>query len=204
LTFWALEIGPLSMQKRVILIMKTQAIFFLVVLVGLIPDLHAHHNLRAEFGPFESETVYAEGRIVGIKWGNPHVAINIEITGGELAVGEKWQLQGHALQGMTGNYGFSEEDFVVGKNIRVHGYLNLRGRPVLFPRALQVEDGPMRSAQRYRDFIDIANGVFEDTNIVPPNLNGATVTLLDQEIVQRLGEMGLLDESGRMIWPAPE
>ena len=46
--------------------------------------------------------------------------------------------------------------------------------------------------------------VFEDTNIVPPNLNGATVTLLDQEIVQRLGEMGLLDESGRMIWPAPE
>ncbi len=78
------------------------------------------------------------------------------------------------------------------------------GAPMIWPRAIQVNDGPMRSNLRFTDMIDIAKGEFEAMNIVPAaNLNGSPPDRAGTETVQKLAEMGLLDEQGLMIWPPP-
>ena len=76
---------------------------------------------------------------------------------------------------------------------------------MIWPRAIQVNDGPMRSNLRFTDMIDIAKGVFENMNIVPAaNLNGSAPQRAGAETVERLAEMGLLDADGMMIWPPPD
>jgi hypothetical protein len=46
--------------------------------------------------------------------------------------------------------------------------------------------------------------VFEDMNIVPAaNLNGSAPERAGADTVEKLREMGLLDEKGMMIWPPP-
>jgi len=163
----------------------------------------AHHNSESEYGPFASPTMYVEGRIVGIHWGNPHVSFDMETTGGEIPAGERWRFESHPISIMIA-YGFAREDFAVGDRVRIIGWKNVRGAPVIWPRAIQVNDGPMRSNLRFTDMIDIARGAFEDMNIVPAaNLNGSPPQRAGPETVQKLAEMGLLDENGLMIWPPP-
>ena len=55
----------------------------------------AHHSSQAEFGPFASPTTNVEARIVEINWGNPHISMDLAITGGALPVGEHWRLVSH-------------------------------------------------------------------------------------------------------------
>ena len=59
---------------------------------------YTHHNSQAEFGPFASPTIYVEGRIIDIHWGNPHISIDVEITGGALPAGEMWRLVSHPIR----------------------------------------------------------------------------------------------------------
>ncbi len=52
--------------------------------------------------------------------------------------------------------------------------------------------------------IDIASGVFDSLDIIAPlNLNGSPSARAGEETVKKLGEMGLLDDDGLMIWPPP-
>jgi hypothetical protein len=52
--------------------------------------------------------------------------------------------------------------------------------------------------------IDIANGTFAALGIQPAaNLNGSAPIRAGTATVKKLGEMGLLDANGNMIWPAP-
>lgn len=163
----------------------------------------AHHNSEAEYGPFATPTVYVEGKIVAINWGNPHIGIDIETTGGDLPAGQHWRLESHPTRIME-QYGFKQSDFAVGDAVKVLGWKNLRNQPLMWPRAIQVNDGPMRSNLRFRDMQDIANGVFESEHIVPAaNLNGSPPERAGKETVDKLRAMGLLDEKGRMIWPPP-
>ena len=74
---------------------------------------------------------------------------------------------------------------------------------MIWPRAIQVNDGPMRSNLRFTDMIDIAKGTFQDLNIVPAaNLNGSAPERAGEETVQKLKEMGLLNcgASFSRIW----
>ena len=163
----------------------------------------AHHNSQAEYGPFGSPTMYVEGVIVDVHWGNPHVSFDLETTGGEIPAGEHWRFESHPINIMIA-YGFAREDFAVGDHVRIIGWKSLRGAPMIWPRAIQVNDGPMRSNLRFTDMIDIAKGTFEDMNIVPAaNLNGSAPERAGPETVAKLREMGLLDEKGMMIWPPP-
>ena len=99
---------------------------------------------------------------------------------------------------------FARDDFAAGDRVRVIGWKHIRGAPMMWPRAIQVNDGPMRSNLRFTDMIDIANGVFEEMNIVPAaNLNGSPSVRAGTDAVRKLDAMGLLDDEGRMIWPAP-
>lgn len=183
---------------------KTRFPLCLLAAVSLSAVVHAHHNSQAEFGPFGSPTIYVEGAILDIHWGNPHIAIDVETTGGELPAGENLRLVSHPIRIMEA-YGFAREDFSVGDDVKLLGWTHLRGHPLMWPRAIQVNDGPMRSNLRFTDMIDIAQGVFESMNIVPAaNLNGSPPQRAGEDVVVKLGEMGLLDENGLVIWPPPE
>jgi hypothetical protein len=163
----------------------------------------AHHSSQAEFGPFASPTVDVEAQIVDINWGNPHISMDLRITGGALPGGEHWRLVTHPVR-IKEEYGFQRGDFAVGDKLKLKTWLHVRKQPLLWPRAIQVNDGPMRSNLRFTDMIDIANGVFDSLDIVAPlNLNGSPPARAGEETVKKLAEMGLLDENGLMIWPPP-
>lgn len=161
----------------------------------------AHHNTQAEYGSFGSPYIYVEGRITDIQWGNPHIRMDIEVTGGDLEAGETWTINSHPVR-VQEAYGFSKEEFAVGDNVRLYTWTHLRGINHLWPRAIQVNDGPLKSNLRFTDMIDIANGTFEELGIVPSaNLNGSEPQRAGVETVEKLRAMGLLDEDGLMIWP---
>jgi Family of unknown function (DUF6152) len=163
--------------------------------------VQAHHNSQAEFGAFGSDTIAVEGTIVDINWGNPHISIDIRTTGGDLPAGQNWRLVSHPVQIMN-DYGFVREEFAVGDRVKLLGWKNVRGAPQIWPRAIQVNDGPMKSNLRFTDMIDIAKGVFESLHIRPAaNLNGSPPARAGEETVARLKEMGLIDDKGLMIWP---
>ncbi len=161
----------------------------------------AHHNSQAEYGPFGSETMYVEGTIVAINWSNPHVSFDMQTTGGDIPAGENWRFESHPIRIMNA-YGFVREEFNVGDQVQIIGWKNVRGAPMIWPRAIRVNDGPLKSNLRFTDMIDIAKGVFEDMGIQPAaNLNGSPPERAGADTVATLREMGLLDAEGRMIWP---
>ena len=175
---------------------------FVAVALMLQPaGVQAHHNSQAEFGAFGSDTIAVEGTIVNISWANPHISIDIRTTGGELPAGQNWRLVSHPIQIMN-DYGFVREEFAVGDRVKLLGWKNVRGAPQIWPRAIQVNDGPLKSNLRFTDMIDIAKGTFESLHIQPAaNLNGSPPARAGEETAAKLEEMGLLDEKGLMIWP---
>jgi len=181
--------------------------FFVTVFLFLITPLaiQAHHNTQTEFGWFDEETKYAEGEIKRIRWGNPHVMVDVEITSseGDFSAGESWRLISHPVAIMTA-YGFDGSEFAVGDSLKFHGHAHLRDHPLLWLRAVQVNDGPMRSSMRFNDMIDIANGAFEAKNMLPAvDMNGSPPGRAGAENVEKLRAMGLIDDDGLMIWPPP-
>ena len=186
--------------------MRILAFLSLILATVLMPssDLLSHHNTQAEYGPFAGPTITVEGTIARVIWGNPHIAIEMESTGGEIPAGEKWRLESHPIRIMQ-EYGFARTDFAAGDRVTVIGWKHIRDAPMMWPRAIQVNDGPMRSNLRFTDMIDIANGVFEEMNIVPAaNLNGSAPARAGADAVAKLRQMGLLDDDGVMIWPPPQ
>ena len=177
--------------------------FLAVAALGALAPLaaHAHHNSQGEFGPFASPTIEVEAKIVDIHWGNPHISMDVEITGGAIPAGEKWRLVSHPIRIME-EYGFQQSDFAVGDNLKLITWTHVRGQPLMWPRAIQVNDGPMKSNLRFTDMIDIAKGVFESMHIQPAeNLNGSPPARAGEETVAKLKQLGLIDEKGLMIWP---
>ncbi|MEY3659325.1 MAG: DUF6152 family protein [Pseudohongiellaceae bacterium] len=164
----------------------------------------AHHNTQTEYGAFDSATIVVEGTIGRVHWGNPHIGVEITTTGGDVEAGKKWRVNSHPIQ-IQIDHGFNKEDFVTGASIKVIGWQNLRGLPTIWPRAIQVGSGPMKSNMRFTDMIDIAKGTFTSMNIVPAaNLNGSPSARAGEPYVAKLREMGLLDAKDNMIWPAPQ
>lgn len=183
---------------------KSGVLAMTVIVCALIaPATDAHHDSQAEFGAFGSETMQVTGTIVAVNWANPHISIDIETTGGDTPAGQNWRLVSHPIQIMIA-YGFAREEFNAGDRVTVLGWKNLRGTPEIWPRAIQVNDGPMKSNLRFTDMIDIAKGVFGSMNIVPAaNLNGSAPERAGAETVEKLRAMGLLDADGLMVWPPP-
>lgn len=162
----------------------------------------AHHNTQAEYGTFDSPYLYVEARITDIHWGNPHIRMDVEITGGDLPAGESWTLNSHPVR-VQNDYGFTREEFEEGDRLKLYAWTHVRGIPQLWPRAIAVNDGPMKSNLRFTDMIEIANGEFEAKKIEPSaNLDGSPPERAGKATVEKLEAMGLLDENGAMIWPA--
>ena len=179
----------------------TVSILGAAMLTALPVTGRAHHNSQAEFGAFGSDTIHVEGTIVAVHWSNPHISIDIRTTGGDLPAGQSWRLVSHPVQIMI-DYGFSREEFTVGDRVELLGWKNLRGAPQIWPRAIRVNDGPLKSNLRFTDMIDIAKGVFESMGIRPAaNLNGSSPERAGTDTAAKLAEMGLIDEDGLVIWP---
>lgn len=183
---------------------KSAALALTAVVMALVAAAtYAHHDSQAEFGAFGSETMQVVGTIVAVNWTNPHISIDIETTGGDIPAGQNWRLVSHPIQIMIA-YGFAREEFNAGDRVTVLGWKNLRGTPEIWPRAIRVNDGPMKSNLRFTDMIDIAKGVFASMNIQPAaNLNGSPPERAGAETVEKLRTMGLLDADGLMVWPPP-
>ena len=163
--------------------------------------LFAHHNTNSEFGWFDRPTMSVTGKVVKVTWGNPHVALSIESTGGDVSAGGKWHLVSHPLN-IMGEYGLLRTDFAVGDTVTALGWQHQKGQPLIWLRAIQINDGPMRSAMRYTDMRDIARGELAAKKIVPPaDLNGSDPLRAGEKVVAKLQEMGLLDDEGMVIWP---
>lgn len=161
----------------------------------------AHHNTQAEYGTFDSPYIYVEARITDIHWGNPHINMDVEITGGDLPAGETWTLNSHPVR-VQNDYGFQQDEFKVGDNLKLYTWTHVRGIKHMWPRAIQVNDGPMKSNLRFTDMIEIAKDEFVAKNIEPPaNLHGSAPERAGTATVEKLREMGLLDEDGAVIWP---
>ena len=185
--------------------MKKFCCALLTAVVALLPlsTALAHHNTQAEFGAFDSPTLYVEGTISRVQWGNPHIAIEFVVNGGDIPAGEKWRVASHPVQ-IQIDHGFAKEDFKEGDTLKIQAWKHVRGIPQLWPRAIQINDGPMRSNMRFTDMIDIAKGTFSAMNITAAaNLNGSPSARAGEQYVAKLKQMGLLDEKGNMMWPAP-
>ncbi|MES2603892.1 MAG: DUF6152 family protein [Pseudomonadota bacterium] len=175
------------------------------LLATLLPagSLWAHHNTQAEYDNFDSRTFYIEGTLGKVQWGNPHISIELLVTGGDIPAGEKWRIASHPVQ-IQIDHGFNKEEFVEGAPIKLHAWKHRQGQPSLWPRAMQIGDGPMKSNMRFADMIDIAKGTFTAMNIVPAaNLNGSPSARAGEPYIAKLREMGLVDAEGNMHWPAP-
>ena len=165
-----------------------------------------HHNTQAEYGPFGSDFIKVDGVVTDIRWGNPHIQIEIEVTGGDLPAsetGKKWVVNSHPINVMIA-YGFQKEEFAVGDRLHLLTWRHVRGINHLWPRAIQVNDGPLKSNLRFTDMIDIAEGTFDALGITPAaNLAGSSPQRSGAATVRKLEELGYLDAEGNMIWPLP-
>lgn len=178
-------------------------LFILTVSLCPVSIALAHHNTQAEYGNFDTDTLYIEGVIGKVQWGNPHISIDMVVTGGDLPVGETWKIASHPVQ-IQIDHGFAKEEFVEGTPIKLRAWKHRTGQMSLWPRAMQIGNGPMKSNMRFADMIDIAKGKFAAMNIVPAaNLNGSPSVRAGEPYVAKLKEMGLVDAEGNMHWPAP-
>lgn len=182
--------------------MKKTAVFINVALLGLFASASAHHNVPAEYGDVRGPTTYIEGKIVKVMWRNPHIFINIETSGGELPAGQNWRLTTHPVHIMQDTYGFTKEDFNVGDKVLVRGWLHILGQPLMQIRAIQVNDGPMRSTLRFADLREVVAGTFKSFGIAPtPTLDGSDPGRTGEETVSKLRELGWIDENGMVSIP---
>ena len=175
----------------------------LVILIAIAAGTAlAHHSVPGEFGDSSRATTYIEGEVVKIMWRNPHVFINFKTTSGDVEVGRNWRLTTHPTHILDATYDFHKEQFAVGDTLKMHGWKHLRGQPMFHPRALQVNDGPMRSLLRFADARDIVAGTFDDKGISPSaTLDGSNPARAGKETVDGLRAMGYLDDQNMFKLP---
>jgi hypothetical protein len=183
--------------------MKPFVFIVFLSLLGGFAQAIAHHNTQAEYGAFGSNFIAVDGVIRNVRWGNPHIQFDVEVTGGDLPTGETWVVNSHPVNVMLA-YGFTKEEFNVGDKVHLLTWRHVRNINHLWPRAIQINDGPLKSNLRYTDMIDIAKGTFLSMGITPAaNLNGSAPERAGASTVRKLTELGYLDADGNMIWPLP-
>lgn len=174
----------------------------LVLSLAAVGTALAHHGVPAEYGDSSQPTSYVEGTIVKVMWRNPHIFINIRSTGGDVPADENWRLTTHPVHIMEGTYEMEKEQFVEGAAVRVHGWKHIHGQPLMQIRAIQVDDGPMRSTLRFADLRDVLSDELKSSGIQPAaTLDGSDPGRLGKDIVERLKEIGWVGEDGMVTVP---
>lgn len=118
----------------------------------------AHHS---RFGVFETDrTIEIEGVITEVKWSNPHVQFEAEVTDSNGAA-QLWTIEAASVSTLRSR-GLDQEFLHIGDRIRISGYPSITGIPEILGMNLLLNDGTEvlldRKATPY--FANMGNGQF--------------------------------------------
>jgi|SaaInl5LU_22_DNA_1037371.scaffolds.fasta_scaffold20306_2 hypothetical protein len=96
----------------------------------------AHHS---RFGVFDTQQMIdIQGTITGLKWANPHVLFEVDVTEG--GVTQHWKIEGTAVS-MLRSRGLDREYLHIGDTLGVAGHPTLNGAPEMLGTNLLLSDG---------------------------------------------------------------
>lgn len=98
--------------------------------------LAAHHG---EAGAYTmDETIKLEGVVQEVRWGNPHVMVDLDVTGPSGV--EKWAIELSSIMTMEEG-GVKRDALKTGDRIIVSGHRHRTTRLLILPRLIQRPDG---------------------------------------------------------------
>ncbi len=114
-----------------------RVISFALLIIAIPVSAPAHHSVAGFFDP--SENIEIEGVIKAIRWRNPHVTFEIDVSepSGEVT---SWHVESGDL-GIFRSRGLDREFVQVGDTVTILGDISVRGRPETFARNLLLNDG---------------------------------------------------------------
>lgn len=99
-------------------------------------SLAAHHG---EAGAYMlDETMKLEGVVREVRWGNPHVMVDLDVTGANGA--EQWTIELSSIMTMEQG-GVARDALKTGDRIVVNGHRHRTTRLLILPRSIQKPDG---------------------------------------------------------------
>jgi hypothetical protein len=116
----------------------TRRQLFALVAAGIVAaasPLFAHHSWPVD----TSKLVTVKGTVQGYSWANPHVMIDLAVTGNGGKV-EKWDVGGPSIARMSGN-GWGKATLKTGDVITAIGYRFTDGSNVLRLQKVVMPDG---------------------------------------------------------------
>lgn len=132
--------------------------------VSIAPLAVAHHAITAEYPGSSTPTSEMVGEVTKVRWRAPHVEVYVNVTGGNIDSGD-WIVNSHAPGLLARTYGIMPDDVKVGDTVRILGWKSRFNVPRFHMRAIQVNDGPLRSTLRPADQRAIADDALGD--VVP-------------------------------------
>jgi hypothetical protein len=97
----------------------------------------AHHSFAAEFD--ENKVVTLTGKVVEMRWSNPHAWIYLDVTGEDGTV-VKWAFETGAANALF-RRGWRKEDLLAGTELVIRGYLARNGTPTANASSITFPDG---------------------------------------------------------------
>ena len=106
-------------------------------LVAAMPSVTAHHSFSAEFD--EKQPLKLKGKLVEMKWVNPHSWIYIEVMGKD-GKPEKWAWETAGVNNLY-RQGWKKTDLVLGTVLVIDGHRARSGARVANASTITLEDG---------------------------------------------------------------
>jgi hypothetical protein len=109
----------------------------LLLTLSFTPLAQAHHAFAAEFDA--SKPVALAGKVVNVKWVNPHSWLYLEVAGDDGAV-TQWAVEFGGPYALL-QKGLRKTDFPIGSAVTVNGFLAKSGKPVINASKVLLPDG---------------------------------------------------------------
>ena len=146
------SLGTRSLENRIVKLVLS------ALLVCCSSFTAAHHS---RFGVFDTnQTIDIEGTLTHLKWSNPHVQFEVEVTDSN-GVTQLWKIEATAVS-MLRSRGLDRDFLHIGDQIRIAGHPTNSGEPEMLAMNLLLNDGTEvlldRQATPY--FTNLGNGQF--------------------------------------------
>lgn len=163
------------MNQLSILRINRLSILTLSALLLLFSSLSSAHHSR--FGVFETDlTIEIEGVITEVKWSNPHVQFQAEVTDSS-GVAQLWMIEAASVSTLRSR-GLDQDFLHIGDRIKIAGYPSITGAPEILGMNLLLNEGTEvlldRKATPY--FANAGNGQFLEPTFDPDVVAKARAT----------------------------